>query len=79
MWMHIDSQDYRLAHAGVAVSDSPTGPFEYISSYAPGGRSKRDMTVFKDEDGKAYIYYSTDVNATMHIRELSNDYHYAVR
>lgn len=29
--MHIDSPDYLKAAAGVAVSDSPVGPFTYLT------------------------------------------------
>lgn len=37
MWFHLElkNQGYSAARTGVAVSDSPTGPFEYIKSYRP--------------------------------------------
>ena len=38
---------YRLASAGVAISDSPTGPFTYLRSFRPHGEECRDMTIFK--------------------------------
>lgn len=38
---------YRLASAGVAISDSPTGPFTYLRSFRPHGQECRDMTIFK--------------------------------
>ncbi len=74
MWMHIDSGNYGYARAGVAVSDSPTGPFEYITSYRPKDKMSRDMTVFQDNDGTAYIYFSTDENASLACSKLSDDY-----
>lgn len=37
MWMHIESPDYEKAHAGVAISDSPTGLFTYLGSFKPNG------------------------------------------
>lgn len=74
MWMHIDSQDYAYARAGVAVSDSPTGNFTYLNSVRPNGNMARDMTIFQDEDGKAYHFYSSENNATMHIALLNDDY-----
>ncbi len=37
MWMHMDSENYKAARAGVAVADSPTGPFRYIESVRPEG------------------------------------------
>lgn len=74
LWMHVDSEDYQLAHAGVAVSDSPKGPFQYVNSFRPDGAMSRDMTVFKDDDGKAYLFHSSENNATLHISLLTGDY-----
>ncbi len=74
MWMHIDSANYKLAHAGVATSDNPTGPFHYLGSMRPDDSMSRDMTVFQDDDGKAYLVYASEENATMHISLLSDDY-----
>lgn len=39
-----------------------------------GGQMSRDMTVFVDDDGKAYHIYSSEENLTLHIAELSADY-----
>lgn len=74
MWLHVDSEDYSYARAGVAISDNVTGPFQYIGSTRPNGNMSRDMTLFKDDDGKAYHIYSSENNATMHISLLSEDY-----
>jgi len=74
MWIHVDSQDYALSHAGVATSNSPTGPFQYIGSFRPDGSMSRDMTVFMDEDGKAYLFHASENNATLHISLLTADY-----
>ncbi len=74
MWFHLDSEDYSWARGGVAVSDSPTGPFEYLGSMQPGGNMLRDMTLFKDDDGKAYLIYTSENNETIHISLLSDDY-----
>lgn len=37
MWFHLElkNQGYNAARTGVAVSDSPQGPFKYIKSYRP--------------------------------------------
>lgn len=35
MWMHIDSPDYKEAKTGVAVADSPRGPFRYLGALRP--------------------------------------------
>ncbi len=74
MWMHIDSEDYAYARAGVAVSDKPEGPYTYQGSVRPNNQMSRDMTLFKDDDGKAYQIFSSENNATMHISLLTDDY-----
>ncbi|TCM99543.1 S-layer family protein [Paenibacillus sp. BK033] len=95
MWAHIDgdkdpynnSANYGKAQAGVAISDSPTGPFVYQRSYrmdqAPAGEidyqpgnpgMARDMNLFKDDDGTAYLIYSSEENLTIYISKLMPDY-----
>ncbi len=74
MWMHVDTEEYRYARAAVAVSDSPTGPYHYLGSLRPNGSECRDMTVFQDKDGKAYLIFSSEGNATTHIAQLTDDY-----
>jgi hypothetical protein len=74
MWMHIDKEDYNYARTGVAVSDKPEGPYKYLGSFQPNGQQSRDMTIFKDEDGKAYLIYASENNNTMHVCQLSEDY-----
>lgn len=74
MWMHIDKKDYSYARSGVAISDKPAGPYKYLGSVRPNGQMARDMTLFKDDDNKAYIIYSSENNNTMHVCLLSNDY-----
>jgi hypothetical protein len=39
------------------------------------GQMARDMTVFVDDDGKAYLFYASEENATMHVSLLTPDYH----
>lgn len=74
MWLHIDSDDYWKASAGVAISDSPFGPFKYLGSLHPNGSNSRDMTLFKDDDNKAYLISSAEGNATLYISQLTDDY-----
>jgi len=74
MWLHVDSEDYTYARAGVAVSDKPAGPYSFIGSIRPNGQMSRDMTLFKDDDGKAYHIFSSEDNAVMHISMLTDDY-----
>lgn len=101
MWFHQDSPNYQAARSGVAVSDTPTGPFHYLGAFRPnagirplnttaadlapaptnflardlpGGQMARDMTLFVDDDGTAYQFYSSESNQTMHVSQLSDDY-----
>ncbi|MFF1359671.1 glycoside hydrolase family 43 protein [Streptomyces sp. NPDC058297] len=80
---------YAKARAGVAVSDSPTSPFRYIDSYrlhvAPEGEDNyqpdnpgmaRDMNLFVDDDGTAYIIYSSEENYSLFVSRLDADYTY---
>ena len=70
----MESADYSKACAGVAVSDSPTGEFTYLGSFRPNNAMSRDQTVFVDDDGRAYHFYSSENNATLYISELTDDY-----
>ena len=74
MWAHVESADYSKACAGVAVSDSPVGPFVYQGSFRPNNAMSRDQTVFVDDDGRAYQFYSSENNETMYISLLTDDY-----
>jgi beta-xylosidase len=122
LWFHLElkGQGYKAARVGLAISDSPTGTFQYIHSYRPnagiyplnmtdeqksspltvadfpksfspewrvavengmfvrrdlaGGQMSRDMTIFVDEDKKAYHIYASEENLTLQIAELSDDY-----
>lgn len=91
MWYHADgrtpttSSDYGKARAGVAVSDSPTGPFKLVGTYllASGtddhswdsvGGHVRDMNLFKDDDGTGYVLYSSEGNTTMYVAKLNDSY-----
>lgn len=74
MWMHVDANDYSYSQAGVAVGDQPTGPYQYIGSVKPNGQMSRDMTLYKDEDERAYLIYASESNKTMHVCLLSDDY-----
>jgi hypothetical protein len=76
MWFHLElkGQGYRAARVGVAVSRRPAGPFTYLKSFRPDGEMARDMTLFEDDDGKAYLFAASEENQTMHVSELSDDY-----
>jgi len=123
MWFHLElkGQGYDAARSGVAVSDNPEEPFEFVRSFRPNagywplnvqechklpvsdtikpsycggkgclpahpdslnllsrdflnGQMARDMSLFVDDDGKAYHIYASEENSTLHISLLSDDY-----
>ena len=76
MWFHLEmkGQGYRAARVGVATSNSPTGPFVFLRSFRPDDQMSRDMTLFQDEDGTAYLLTASEENQTEHISQLSDDY-----
>ena len=122
MWFHLELKDvpkYRAARSGVAVSESPVGPYRYLYSLRPNaghwpvnvgeeqksplgaaafgtpfgggsspeydkervfrrdfacGQMARDMTLFVDDDGRAYHLHASEENGALHISQLSDDY-----
>lgn len=74
MWVHAESANYGKAAAGVAISDSPIGPFTYIGSFRPNDAMSRDQTLFVDDDGTCYQFASSENNQTLHINRLTPDY-----
>ena len=45
-----------------------------LASDFHGGQHARDMTLFVDDDGKAYHFYASEQNTSMHVSELTEDY-----
>lgn len=58
----------------VTAADKVPGPKNPLARDFAGGQMARDMTLFVDDDGKAYQFYSSEENATMHVSELTTDY-----
>ena len=59
-WKNNPNNELENFHIGVAVSDSPTGPFKDLKDeplFEPG-YPIIDANVFLDSDGKYYLYYS---------------------
>ena len=64
-------------HFGVAVADSPAGPFEIVSTDVPVARSELgvgDFGLFVDDDRAAYISYNTIEGHRVSVEKLSEDY-----
>ncbi|HXB59250.1 MAG TPA: family 43 glycosylhydrolase [Candidatus Acidoferrales bacterium] len=62
--------------AGVAVSDSPTGPFEIVNQKAHlVGKRPGDGSLFVDDDGTAYyIYTDIDKGYALRVEQLTPDF-----
>lgn len=95
LWFHADGPtetsdaNYAAASAGLAVSDTPYGPFRFVDRYRlntcpedqedmhPQSKGMaRDMNLFIDDDGTAYIIYSSEENLTIYISKLNDTYDY---
>ncbi|MGE5568393.1 MAG: glycoside hydrolase family 43 protein [Rhodospirillales bacterium] len=90
MWMHLDADKYTVSEAGVAVADKPQGPFRFVRSFRPLkydygykpdccnqrelGNTYRDMNLFLDDDGRAYVFYASEHNRTMYVARLNKDF-----
>ena len=78
--------NYGKAKAGVAISDNALGPYKLLGTYLLVNNDKydhtwdhigghvRDMNLFQDDDGTAYVIYSSDGNSNMYIAKLNDDY-----
>ncbi|XXS77737.1 family 43 glycosylhydrolase [Sorangium sp. So ce176] len=75
MWMHKENAtDYGEARAAVATSSTVDGGYSYRGSFRPLGHMSRDITLFKDDDGAAYMISAARENADLHIYRLTPDY-----
>jgi hypothetical protein len=75
MWMHKENgSDYGEARAAVATSPTVDGNYTYRGSFRPLGYMSRDITLFRDDDGTAYMISAANENADLHVYRLSADY-----
>ena len=62
------------ANAGTWPAGGPMTFDEYLKRDYGTGQMARDMTLYVDDDGKAYHIFSSEENYTLHIAELTADY-----
>ena len=75
MWMHKENgSDYSQALTAVATSSTVDGNYSYRGSFRPLNNESRDMTVFADDDGTAYLASATRSNADLNLYRLTPDY-----
>ena len=73
MYMHVDTPGYSTADVGVATSSSICGDYTYRGSFRPLGFQSRDIGLFQDTDGTAYLLSEDRANG-LRIDRLSADY-----
>ena len=73
MYAHIDDRRYKEAKVGVATCDRVDGEYTYRGSFQPLGKQSRDLTLFKDDDGAAYLVFE-DRESGVRIAKLAPDY-----
>jgi hypothetical protein len=75
MWMHKENgSDYTQALAAVATSSTVDGNYSYRGSFRPLNAMSRDLTVFADDDGTAYMASAARDNADLNLYRLTPDY-----
>ncbi len=75
MWIHWENgSDYGQAKVAVCQSDKIEGPYALVDVFRPNDRDSRDQTLFRDDDGKAYHVYSTNMNSNTNCELLTDDY-----
>jgi hypothetical protein len=75
MWMHKENgSDYGQARAAVATSSTVDGNYSYRGSFRPTEAMSRDLTVFRDDDGTAYLVSAARENADLNMYRLTPDY-----
>jgi hypothetical protein len=73
MYLHIDNTSYAEQRVGVATSPTPCGPYSYRGSFQPLGNQSRDIGLYQDTDGSAYLL-SENAGRSLRIYRLSADY-----
>ncbi|KAL1874172.1 hypothetical protein Plec18167_006107 [Paecilomyces lecythidis] len=74
MWAHYENaEDYSLGE--VACAHGAAGQnWTFDGAYQPLGHDSRDMTVFTDDDGSAYLVSATNTNTDMNIYQLTSNW-----
>ena len=77
MWMHYEGHKaYSMAHVAYATSPSITEEFTFHGHFRPLKEEidSRDLNVYKDDDGKAYLICSTVNNSQVRLFLLDDTY-----
>jgi hypothetical protein len=58
----------------VTAEDKVPGPNNFLEQDFAGGQMARDMTLYLDDDNKAYLIASSEENRTLHVSQLTEDF-----
>jgi hypothetical protein len=73
----LDKQNTAAIDSSTYTGGELPGPADSLRLYARDfqeGQMARDMTLFVDDDGKAYHIFASEENSTLHISLLTDDY-----
>ena len=72
MWVHLEDSEYQFRHAGVAISETATGPFKLLHALQPDGIPSLDMSLFLGPlDGQAHYFIRPCDNTYTGISRMS--------
>lgn len=75
LWAHKENgQNYNDARVVVATSDTVDGDYVYQSEFRPLDNQSRDMTLYADDDGNAYLISAAANNYDLNIYRLNASY-----
>jgi beta-galactosidase len=76
LWFHLElaGQGYNAARVATCVADEITGPYEFVRGFRPNDNMSRDQTVFVDDDGIGYHFYSSRDNYDMRLHTMTDDF-----
>ncbi len=75
IWMHYEDHNaYSVAEVAYATCATIGGDYTFREHFRPGGIDSRDLNVYKDDDGKAYLICTTDGNQSVRLFELDETY-----
>jgi hypothetical protein len=75
MWMHYEGHNaYNVAEVAYATADAIDGDFVFQDHFQPLGIDSRDINVYQDADGSAYLLCTTKGNQNVSLFSLDSTY-----
>lgn len=75
MWMHYEGHNaYNVAEVAYATADAIDGDFVFQDHFQPLGIDSRDLNVYQETDGSAYLLCTTKGNQNVSLFSLDSTY-----